>query len=132
MVKMDENVLVKAMELGNALAQSKITLRAKAADELQKNDIDAQLLMTAYNRKYQDMVDSFKGKQPTPEELAQFKKTMDKEAEKLKANAVIKEYIEARDEYEAMMNEVNTILTSAVSGEGGGCSGNCSSCSGCH
>ena len=55
-------------------------------------------------------------------------------------NESMKAYNEAKQEMEAVMAWVNAIITTAVNGGDpmtveqptGGCSGSCSSCSGCH
>ena len=49
-------------------------------------------------------------------------------------NPVIKEFVEAKQDAEKLLSEVNSIIHFYVTGEEqqGGCSGNCSSCGGCH
>lgn len=52
----------------------------------------------------------------------------------LDENDLVKQMREAQQKYNDLMENVNRILRLVVTGETeeGGCSGNCSSCSGCH
>ena len=56
-----------------------------------------------------------------------------KEFEKLCQNENIKAYLDANSAFSNMINQVNSIIGYFVKGgDEGGCSGNCSSCGGCH
>ncbi len=54
----------------------------------------------------------------------------------LKKNTIINDMVQAESEFNAVINRVMTIFQSTITGEcdddGCGCTGSCSSCSGCH
>jgi len=67
--------------------------------------------------------------------LSEYGKEMDEMQQKLNNMDVVEKMTAARQNFSEMMNQVNKILEFIITGEtaqGGGCSGNCGSCSGCH
>ena len=131
---MNTDVLAKARELGDAVSSSNELKRLKDAEVNQNNDADAQLLLTAYTKRYQELMTGLQGREPAPDEIETIKAQMEIEVNKLRQNANILEYIAAREDFEGMMNTINQILSFAISGEESECgSGSCSSCGGgCH
>ena len=50
----------------------------------------------------------------------------------MQENEFVAEMLDAQKAFSALVNEVNTILQAAISGNsGGGCSGSCATCGGC-
>ncbi|MBR0089227.1 MAG: hypothetical protein IJP94_05225, partial [Clostridia bacterium] len=45
---------------------------------------------------------------------------------------IIKKHIEAKKEFDAMINQVNQILNFYITGQDPNCTHDCSTCSGCH
>ena len=74
----------------------------------------------------------------TPESLKLFQSEMKKSMDKLMANKTVKEYLEAKSNFNDIIKKVNSIISFCIQGEEqelaseGGCSGNCGSCGGCH
>ena len=70
----------------------------------------------------------------TKEDFENIQKEADEAFKKLLTNANIKRYIEASGAFKTLVDQVNAIIAFYVKGEeqSGGCSGNCSSCGGCH
>ena len=74
----------------------------------------------------------------TPESLALFQSEMKKSMDKLMANATVREYLEAKSNFNDIVKKVNSIISYCIQGDDqelaaeGGCSGNCSACGGCH
>ena len=69
------------------------------------------------------------------EVLSRYGKEMDEVQQKLNAMPVVDAMTSARQQFSELMNQVNSVLEFIITGEiqqGGGCSGNCSGCSGCH
>ncbi len=66
------------------------------------------------------------------EELANESVKLGEMMEELKKNPVIMDMLDAETEFSMMVNQVMNILNATISGNEGGCSGSCSSCSGCH
>ena len=101
------------------------------------NDETAIALLAAYNETRRAETEKLRGKKPTKEELEAFKKLMEDEFAKIMKNDVIATYVAANKELDTLVEQVNAVLAYYISGEeqhqhGGGCSGNCSSCSSCH
>ena len=70
----------------------------------------------------------------TPSEMIKIRQKMSAEYGELCLNPVIKEFVTSKQAAENLLSEVNSIIHFYVTGEEeqGGCSGNCSSCGGCH
>jgi len=76
----------------------------------------------------------------TPESMEFFETEMQKAFEMLVENKTVKEYLDAQSAFNDVWTKVNSILLYFIQGEeqnmaaesSGGCSGNCSSCHGCH
>ena len=70
----------------------------------------------------------------TQEELEAVQKELSDEFDKLMQYSVISDFITARKELDAVLEQVNNVISFYVTGKtpDGGCSGSCSSCSGCH
>lgn len=127
------DVLEKAKELGEALANSAVFQRMKAAEEAQAKDEIATKMLAEYNQKTNEFAAKVKAKQPTKEELEFYRDTLHTEFEKLMQNATIAEFIASKKEFDDLMKKMNRILSSYVTPqEESTCSGSCSSCGGCH
>ncbi len=69
------------------------------------------------------------------ETISAYGKEMDEIQQKLNAMPAVDAMTAARQQFSEMMNQVNSVLEYIITGElpqSGGCSGNCSGCSGCH
>lgn len=132
---MRNDIIEMAQNLGTMIAKSEESERvSKAADEMNGNEEAVKLLET-YNENRKKAADGLRGKSPSKEELDEYRDYVQKEFEKIVKNPLISEYIEASREFDNMVNQVNAVLSYFITGqenEGGGCSGNCSSCSSCH
>ncbi len=132
---MRNDIIDMAQKLGTMIAKSEESERvSKAADEMNGNEEAVKLLET-YNENRKKAADSLRGKAPSKEELDEYRDYVQKEFEKIVKNPLISEYIEASREFDNMVNQVNAVLSYFITGQenqGGGCSGNCSSCSSCH
>ena len=132
---MRNQIIEKAQELGTMIANSPEAARVTtSADNMNANEEAVSLLKT-YNDNRRAATEKLRGTDPTKEELQQFKDYVQAEFEKIAKNPLIAEYLEANREFENMVNQVNAVLEYFITGQessGGGCSGNCSSCSSCH
>ena len=73
--------------------------------------------------------------EPDPELMASYGQQMDEIQRELNAMPVVDAMTSSRQQFSELMNSVNRILEFVITGEvpqTGGCSGNCSGCSGCH
>lgn len=67
--------------------------------------------------------------------ISKYGQEMDEIQQKLTAMPAVDTMTGARQKFSEMMNQVNSVLEYIITGElpqQGGCSGNCSGCSGCH
>lgn len=72
---------------------------------------------------------------PDPNLIAQYGREMDEMQQTLNSMPVVDAMTASRQKFSELMNQVNKVLEFIITGEveqGGGCSGNCSGCSGCH
>lgn len=126
-------ILDMARQLGEAIRDSEIMARVKAAEEAQNNDAEAQKLIGEYNLTRMQLAQRAQKEDITKEEMEAIQKELSAEFEKLVANPVIGEFLEARAALDAIVNQVNSILTHFITGEDpDGCTHNCSTCGGCH
>ena len=66
-------------------------------------------------------------------ELAQIREELESAYEKMTTNDHITAYINAQRTFQAIIDQMNSIISFHITGKiPGGCSGSCSSCGGCH
>lgn len=129
------NVIELAKQLGEALSGSDEFLRYKAADDAYHADDQALRLTEEYGKKTEELTKELSKEGITPTEMIKIRQKMTAEYASLCLNPVIKEFVESKNAAEQLLSEVNSIIHFYVTGEEeqhGGCSGNCSSCGGCH
>ncbi len=126
-------VVEKANELGLMLKESAEFKRLQKAQEAQMADTDSQLMLMNYNRKRDELVARASKENITKDEMQEIRNEMEAEFNKLNQNAKIVEFIEAMQQFNEMMEQVNQIVTSYVYPKhSDGCNGSCESCGGCH
>lgn len=127
------NVFEKAHELGTMIAESDTFKRLNDAREAQSADGEASLVLMNYNRKREQLIKEAAEPGISNERMQEIRNEMEREVEKLNNNKSIAEFMEAMQEFNDMMEQVNAIVGSYINpAEEGGCSGNCGSCGGCH
>jgi len=127
-------IIEKARELGQMLADSDEIKALKGAEELQLADPKAQELMMEYANVREAAATKAQDPEMTKEGFEEIQKEMELAFQKLMTNDNIKRYIEANNAFKTLIDQVNAIIAYYVKGEEqqGGCSGNCSSCGGCN
>ena len=127
------NVFEKAHELGAMIAESEEFKRVNEAREAQTADNDAALVLMNYNRKREQLIKEASEPGISNERMQEIRNEMEKEIDKLNQNKNIAEFMEAMQAFNDMMEQVNGIVGSYIAPpQEDGCSGNCSSCGGCH
>lgn len=123
------SILEKAKELGEEIASSVELEQMKEAELAMMTDNEARSLVEEFNtkqRKFMEM--KSQGLTLSEEQL--------KEAEELERrvmeNDLMVDFFRKQQNFEQIIEKINTIITSAITGEDSGCSDECcSSCSGC-
>ncbi len=126
---MDE-ALNKARELGELMLASPLSVRLEAAREAFDNDMEARETLFTYNEKHR-RVEELMSKNPGGEEFKAANAELREAMEKLQKDKVIEELITCESRFNNYVNQVLNIVKATVLGEDS-CTGNCSSCSGCH
>lgn len=122
-------LLVKAQELAEMIKTSKEYLLAKETEQIQANDEKAQEMIKEYNEKRRDIAVKMQYGKMSDEETETLRKEINEAFDKLMEYDVIKNYVEAQRDFELLNQQIMTIISGAGNE---GCSGSCSSCSGCH
>lgn len=128
------DVLEKARELGEMLADSAEYKRMKAAEAAKNSDSTALSMLAEYNRKANEFAAKIRTAEPTKEELEEYRTSLGQAFAELDSNTVVHEFLEASKAFDDMMKNINSIIAFYVVPEkqGGSCSGDCSSCGGCN
>lgn len=127
------DVLEQARILGKLIAESDEYINMKKAEEAQLSDADAQQQLAAYNELTNEFLMKVRTKEPTKEEMEEYKEKLTSEYRKLNENPTIKEYIYTQQAFDALMKKINGLIAQYVVPQGNGsCGGNCESCGGCH
>lgn len=131
-------ILEMAQNLGQAIAESEEVKVFREMEKIYYEDQEAQRAMNEYEAERAKMTVKAKETGMTPESLQLFQTEMKKSMDKLIANKTVKEYLEAKSNFNEIIKKVNAIISFCIQGEEqdlageGGCTGNCSTCGGCH
>ena len=128
-------VFQKTRELGQALMESEAYLKMKAAEDKAMQNEEAARAMGEYLEKRQALQRMMQSENPDPGALKRISDEMDEAQERLQMMDDIVALTDARNEFNALIGQINQVLQFIVTGEmqqPSGCSGSCASCSGCH
>ena len=132
---MMETVFDKARELAEMLLESEQGKKMNDARYIFDNNEEAktQLLnYTNYKQAVQMRIDNGDLSQDEMEKESQKLSAMIKE---MQANPVINDMVAAESDFNMFVNHVMSVFQATLQGDveaGGGCSGSCSTCGGCH
>lgn len=122
-------VIDKARELGELIQSSDEMARVKQAEIAQEADETAKKLLAEFNMQRMNLArDMQKGDISREDAIAKNNAAFD---ELLSKSAVVKEYIDAKKEFDSLVNQVNQILNFYITGQDPNCTHNCSTCGGC-
>ena len=128
-------IFQKTRELGQALMESEAYLNMKAAEDRAMANEEAARTMGEYLEKRQQLQALMQSENPDPGALKRISDEMDAAQERLQMIDDIAALTEARNEFNALIGQINQVLQFIVTGEmeqPSGCSGSCATCSGCH
>ena len=123
-------VFEKTRELGALIQASEQMKNVKNAEIMQENNDEAQELLKQYNTKRINLArDMQAGKISREDAIKQNNESFEEIVAK---SEIIKKHIEAKKEFDSMINQVNQILNFYITGQDPNCTHDCSTCSGCH
>ena len=130
-------VMKKAQELAEAIVDGAVYLKMKELEGEVRHDPEANDALADMISKRQEVENILSSVDMDPNELSRASLEMEEAEKRMNSNEKILALKEARATFQTMMDNVNKILRLVVTGEvadentSGGCSGNCSGCSGC-
>lgn len=130
-----EKVIECARALGMAIVESDVYQKMQAAEAAAMGNEEVAAAMARFIELKQLIGDEMSKEDADPVLLSEYGKEMDELQQKLNEMSVVDDMTSSRQRFSEMMNQVNKVLEFIITGEvaqGGGCSGNCGSCGGCH
>ena len=124
-----------ARALGEAIVASEEYQNMQLCEKAAESDPAAAEAMGRYMELHAAVNQEMGNEEPDAEKIARLGREMDELQQALIALPAVEEMTAARQRFSGLMDQVNKILEFIITGdvqEGGGCSGNCGSCGGCH
>ena len=130
-----DNVCAKTRELGQALLESEVYKNMKAAEDRAMQNHQAAGLMSRYMEARTQLQDLMASENPDPGAMKRLSDQMDEDQARLRMIDDIVVLNDARNEFNALIGQINQVLQFIVTGKmdsPSGCTGSCDSCPGCH
>ncbi len=124
------DIFEKTRELGEMIQESEEMKRMKLAESVQAEDQEAQELFGEFNLKRMNLAKDMQEGKISQEEAV--KKNNEAFNEMVEKSSAIKDYIDAKREFDQMISKINGILNYYITGVDPSCTHDCSTCSGCH
>lgn len=127
-------VFQKTRELGAALMESEAYRNMKAAEDRAMKNAEAAQTMASFIEKRGELQGMMQSENPDPMAMKRLSDELDELQDRLQMIDEIVELTEARNGFNSLINQVNQVLQFIVTGrmEDTNCTGNCSTCGGCH
>ena len=132
---MTKEILEQAKVLGKLIAESEEVKAANAAKEAYESDAEVQAIITEYNVNNKALAEEYKRAEQDEALMTSIKKRIGELYNQIMAHPLYNAYMQSQESVGALMNLVNDEINFEVTGERpsqSACSGNCSSCGGCH
>ena len=125
-------IFEKARELGEAIIESAEYKELKKAELEQEEDEEAMALLKEYSELRTSLAQEIQKGDVSEEEMASIRERLEEAYEKVTTNDHITAYINAQRTFQAIIDQMNNIISFHITGKiPGGCTGNCSSCNSC-
>ena len=124
------DIIIKAKELGEGIADSIEMKRLKSSDAALQGDTKAMSLLKEYKQLQMELVKASKGKNDG-ETLDGIKEMLLKKQQQLYDYEITNEYLEAKAGFDKFMQNINDVITFSITGEEQCAPDKCSSCGGC-
>lgn len=124
-----------ARALGEAIVASDEYKNMQVAEQAAMSDPAVAEAMSCYLELKEELGNVMCQSEPDPEKMTSISQQMDDIQQQLNAMDAVEAMTSSRQQFSELMNQVNRVLEFIITGElpqSGGCSGNCSGCSGCH
>lgn len=124
-----------ARALGEAIVASDEYKNMQVAEDAAMRDPQVAAAMARYLELKEALSGVMCQSEPDPDTIARYSQEMDEVQQQMNAMPAVDAMTTSRQQFSEMMNQVNHVLEFIITGElpqSGGCSGNCSGCSGCH
>ncbi len=130
---MNTKIIEAAKALGEMIKNDEVTLRYEKAGEVYKNSNELNTLITEYNVQRTALGEEHKKQEKDQQLIDSINARIAQIYKDITTHPVYTEYVEAQDEMNALVNDVNREITAAIYGEypDEGCTHDCSSCGGC-
>lgn len=125
-----EDVMAKARELGEAIVESEKMKKYKEAERVQAEDENAATLMQEYNIARMNLAREMQ--KGTIDRAEAIKKNTEIFEEMVEKSETIKAYVEAKKEFDLLIQKMNQMLNFYITGQDPSCTHDCSTCGGCH
>ncbi len=123
-------IFEKTRELGQMIQDSEEMKAYKEAEEAQKNDEATQEAMSEFNLNRLNLArDMQNGKISREDAVEANNKAFEELCEKA---PLIRDYVDKKEAFDKMVNQINTIINFYITGSTGECTHDCSTCGGCH
>ena len=123
----------KARELGEAIVNSNEYKTLKLAEAKQEQDEEAMKLLKEYSDVRRTLGEEINKGDVSKERMEEIRAAVEEAYEKVTTNDIIVEYLNAQSAFQAIIDQMNTIISYHITGQlPGGCSGSCATCGGCH
>lgn len=129
-----DRVIECARALGEAIVASEEFKQMQITEHAAMSDNAVTEAMSRYLECKENVEECMRADNPNPELIARYGAEMDEAKRSMDELPAVDAMTASRQRFSEMMNQVNRIMQFIITGEvgTGGCSGNCSSCSGCH
>lgn len=128
------DIFETATQLGKIIANSEKMTRLKNAEARLEGDTTARELMDVYKELQLNVVRASKAR-VSKQELDSLKEELMAHQATLDENAITKEYLDSKSDFDAFTKTINKVIEYALTGDesASGCSpSKCGGCSGCH
>ena len=133
------DIIQQTRELGKLIQKDERYIAYFNAREKNDNDPELQKLISEFNMKRLDLNNEMSKDEKDAEKLKELDNTIKELYGNIMANENMNAFTAAKNEMDSLLSQINNIITMSANGEdpetcvaSSGCSGSCSSCSGCH
>lgn len=124
------DIIEKARELGEMIQQSEQMAKMKELEAKQAADETAQTLLQEFNLERMNLARDMQSGKISQEDAV--KKNNDAFDAILEKSPVLKQYVDAKGEFDGLVNQINGVLNFYITGQDQNCTHDCGTCGGCH